>query len=271
VLKVASHCEGGGCLNSGRVMSKDSFKYGLFTFSAKVPKCNYIWPAIWLLPNNTHGEGTYGRWPCSGEIDVLETVHDGACGAFNLVAGYGSAGGCGAEMMCNKCVPGYCTSTTMGQSHNNADLYYIEDADCNAEHPTWEEHRFVLNWQPDELTTWVDPYLTWDEDGHLVGVTPKASPPTAGFPTWRTYKRETTPTWKAVGDFMQTCFEEKPAPDAPFDDRFKIVLNIAVGGYGGAPCRWGSNECQTTCGKAVGSEMIMADISVWELADKGKA
>jgi len=46
----------------------------------------------------------------------------------------------------------------------------------------------------------------------------------------------------------------------------KLVLNIAVGGYGGAPCSWGETSCtaQGRCGGSVGSEMVVSDVSVWE-------
>ncbi|CAJ1385695.1 unnamed protein product [Effrenium voratum] len=88
-LKVSSACTDSRCLNSGRVMSRDAFTYGIFTFSAKVPKCNSVWPALWLLPESSKGNGKYGPWPCSGEIDVLETVHGDPHGAFNLVGGRG--------------------------------------------------------------------------------------------------------------------------------------------------------------------------------------
>jgi hypothetical protein len=265
-LRVDSACKGGDCLNSGRIMSKESFKYGLFTFSAKVPKCNYVWPALWLLPQDVNGTGSYGRWPCSGEIDVLETVHDQSFGTFNLVAGYGSTGGCfpQAQTSCNECQPEYCTSTTMDW-RNDKDRYFVEQTNCDADHPSWEEHLFVLNWQQNELTTWIDPTLSYDAAGRLISVEPKPqSEVTLGLPTWRTYVRQGTPTWLAVENFMKECFHDQATPDAPFDDGFKIVINIAVGGYGGAPCKWGSSACSAECGKAVGSELILSDISVWQ-------
>jgi len=268
VLKVSSHCEGGGCMNSGRVMSKESFKYGLFTFSARVPKCNHVWPALWLLPANTDGEGSYGRWPCSGEIDVLETVHDEGFGTFNLVAGYGSSGGCApmATTMCNKCLPGYCTSTTF-VPNAHPDRYFVQATSCDAAHPSWEEHVFVMNWQADELTVWVDPSFDYDAQGRIVAVTPRAPPAgSSGMPSWKTYRRQSTPTWLAVEHYMKMCFPDKAQADAPFDDGLKIVLNLAVGGYGGAPCYWGQDACQTKCGGAVGSELIVSDISVWARA-----
>jgi len=136
VLKVSSACADGKCLNSGRVMSKQGFKYGVFVFKAKVPKCNYIWPALWLLPGSSKGDGEYGTWPCSGEIDVLETVHGDSWGAFNLVAGFGANedpdGFCAKpeQPACNRCAaPAYCTSTTL--EHMKESFYFIEDTDCS--------------------------------------------------------------------------------------------------------------------------------------------
>lgn len=43
-------------------------KYGRFEFRAKLPTGQGIWPALWMLPQDE----TYGTWPSSGEIDVLE-------------------------------------------------------------------------------------------------------------------------------------------------------------------------------------------------------
>lgn len=93
-----------------------------------MPKCNSVWPALqlgteqnieflavsnptktlfvrlthcntfsflplktlrWFLPESSKGNGKYGPWPCSGEIDLLETVNDDAHGAFNLVQALG--------------------------------------------------------------------------------------------------------------------------------------------------------------------------------------
>lgn len=274
VLKVASHCEGGGCMNSGRMMSRDGFKYGLFTFSAKVPKCDHIWPAIWFLPVDQNGNGTYGTWPRSGEMDLLETVHDGGFGTFNLVAGYGTREpGCTpqATVDCNTSQrDNYCTSTTMNPtSFKGLNPYYVQEkVNCAAGEKSWEEHVFVMNWQPDEVTAWVDPVFEWDANDTLRRVTPKEAPPEAkDVPTWLTFRRPSTPTWAAVEGYMDKCFPNEASLDAPFDIEFKIVLNIAVGGYGGAPCTWGQDSCQTICGGAVGSELIVSDISVWQKSE----
>jgi beta-glucanase (GH16 family) len=52
-----------------KTVNSFSFKYGRVETRAKMPKGDWIWPAIWFLP--THSE--YGPWPASGEIDVVES------------------------------------------------------------------------------------------------------------------------------------------------------------------------------------------------------
>lgn len=55
---------------SARLVSKANFLYGKFEISAKLPQGDGIWPAIWMLPVNN----TYGSWPNSGEIDIMESI-----------------------------------------------------------------------------------------------------------------------------------------------------------------------------------------------------
>lgn len=277
VLKVSGAAHDGKDLKSGRVMSKEGFRYGVFVFKATVPKCNYVWPAIWLLPSSSKGDGVYGGWPCSGEIDVLETVNEDAWGAFNLVAGFGGAadqdgGSCAKpeDPVCNRCSPpDYCTSTTLTNMRES--FYYVEKADCSAEHPSWSEHTFVLLWEKDRIATWVDPTLSYDADGRLEQITPGGEMQNMNIwgedmdiDSWKAYDRQETPTWANVEPFMQKCNADIAEADAPFDKEFKIVLNIAIGGYGGAPCSWGHDSCQKVCGGAVGSELIVSDIKVYQ-------
>jgi len=45
---------------------KYSIAYGKVTVRAKLPRGDWLWPAIWMLPE----DDAYGEWPMSGEIDV---------------------------------------------------------------------------------------------------------------------------------------------------------------------------------------------------------
>ena len=65
---------GGNYLNpiqSARIRTAESFSftYGKVEVRAKLPKGDWLWPAIWLLPRHNQ----YGGWPASGEIDIMES------------------------------------------------------------------------------------------------------------------------------------------------------------------------------------------------------
>lgn len=49
---------------------KGDWLYGKIEVMAKVPGGLGLWPAIWMLPTKS----TYGGWPNSGEIDIMEHV-----------------------------------------------------------------------------------------------------------------------------------------------------------------------------------------------------
>lgn len=57
---------------SARVVTKGKgdFLYGRIEVRAKLPGGKGSWPAIWMLPT----DNTYGTWPASGEIDIMEHV-----------------------------------------------------------------------------------------------------------------------------------------------------------------------------------------------------
>ena len=74
VLTIAARKENkdGRNYTSARVVSKGKgdFLYGRFEIKAKLPSGKGTWPALWMLPTGQ----TYGGWPNSGEIDIMEHV-----------------------------------------------------------------------------------------------------------------------------------------------------------------------------------------------------
>jgi hypothetical protein len=54
---------------SGKLKSKPTIRFGHVEVRARTPCGDWIWPALWMLPRDSH----YGGWPRSGEIDLMES------------------------------------------------------------------------------------------------------------------------------------------------------------------------------------------------------
>lgn len=71
-LKITARREnkGGKTYTSARIRTanKVAFTYGRIEAKIKLPPYQGLWPAFWMLPDTT----TYGNWPNSGEIDIME-------------------------------------------------------------------------------------------------------------------------------------------------------------------------------------------------------
>ena len=71
-LKITARREnkGGKSYTSARIRTanKVAFTYGRIEAKIKFPPFQGLWPAFWMLPDTT----TYGNWPNSGEIDIME-------------------------------------------------------------------------------------------------------------------------------------------------------------------------------------------------------
>ena len=70
---IRSNATSGAIINpvrSGRIntQGKRTIKYGRVEVVAKIPKGDWLWPAIWMMPQ----DNVYGTWPQSGEIDIME-------------------------------------------------------------------------------------------------------------------------------------------------------------------------------------------------------
>lgn len=59
---------------SGKITTegKQAFLYGRIEMRAKLPTGEGMWPAFWMLPE----ADVYGGWAASGEIDIVESIHD---------------------------------------------------------------------------------------------------------------------------------------------------------------------------------------------------
>ena len=72
IIEARKEKMGNRSYTSARLVSKHKgdWRYGRIEIRAKLPRGIGIWPAIWMLPT----DWSYGGWPRSGEIDIMEFV-----------------------------------------------------------------------------------------------------------------------------------------------------------------------------------------------------
>ncbi len=177
-----------------RTKYQGDWTYGRIEVRAKPPQGQGSFPAIWMLPT----DNVYGGWPHSGEIDIFESVNlktpDAQGHEENKVHG---------NLWYGRSWP--------NQSNSGSD-YELPDA----QNPADGFHTYALEWEAGEIRWYVDGILyqtqrkselIYDTDGDAVGLSHKG---------W--FAEDVT----AIGDFMWN--------DAPYDQRFHLLLNFAVGG-----------------------------------------
>jgi len=98
-----------------------SWLYGKFKARIKLPHGAGIWPAFWMMP----GTNSYGPWPKSGEIDIMELIGDKPSIVYGTVH-YGNHASRGDKY-----------------SLNNGSFYQ-------------NYHTFSLQWEPDKIKWLVD-------------------------------------------------------------------------------------------------------------------
>ncbi|CEP03396.1 hypothetical protein PBRA_003156 [Plasmodiophora brassicae] len=187
---------GGNYLNpimSARLRSSRSFhfKYGRVEVRAKLPRGDWIWPAIWFLPQCTCI--TTRDWPASGEIDMIESRGN---------ADYPP--GLGVDTAATTLHWGpWAAEDQWPKTHGSYTLPKGTYAD--------DFHLFVMEWSESRLTTYVDTPdnimldVHWNKTGHWE------------FGGWDDDPRMKNP-WEGRGS------------NAPFDQEFFMIMNVAVGG-----------------------------------------
>ncbi|GAA4808009.1 hypothetical protein GCM10023231_41590 [Olivibacter ginsenosidimutans] len=147
---------------SARLVTKNKvdFRYGRIAVRAMLPKGLGLWPAIWMLPS----DWTYGEWPQSGEIDIMEHV-------------------------------GFMPDSVFGSVHTERFNHTIgtqKTKGIGIKNPYTDFHVFAIEWNEQYIDFYVD-----DQQYYRFSNTVK------GKEEW------------------------------PFDQRFHLLLNIAVGGNWG--------------------------------------
>ncbi|KAK7203187.1 concanavalin A-like lectin/glucanase domain-containing protein [Myxozyma melibiosi] len=184
-------------IRSARLTTKFSanVKYGKVEIRARLPAGDWLWPALWMLPT----DNVYGDWPSSGEIDIVESRgndHTYADGGNNVM-----------------------TSTLHWGPTSDTDMYYKTTGRTKLKRTTFADsfHTFGLEWNEKYISTYLD--------GRLRQVM---------------YHKFKTPFWE-LGNFDTTYDNGTSLADpwpvtsanAPFDQDFYLILNVAVGGTNG--------------------------------------
>jgi len=204
--RCTSHRENTGCYKKGseediihpvtsarvRTLKSFSFKYGRISARVKLPRGDWLWPAIWLMPR----DDAYGDWPSSGEIDLLESR-----GNDNLSDRSGRQVG-------NKHV----SSTLHWGPYYFANKFLRTMGTVDMKKGSFADdyHVFSLDWTKDLVHFYVDNTTIL-----------KFTVPEGGF--WKygqfdIHHPHSANPWIG-GEKM-----------APFDQEFYIIMNVAVGG-----------------------------------------
>ena len=176
---------------------KGDFKYGRFEVSAKLPSGQGSWPAFWMLPTDE----VYGGWPQSGEIDILESVN-----LKTVDADGNEEGSVHGTLHYGKPWPDNSSSGTS---------YTLPDG----VNPADDFHTYAVEWQEGEIRWYVDDFLYATQRKSVV----------------RTNSRDEAVGLSHRGWFIEN-FDNVSGElttfwnNAPFDQRFFMILNFAVGG-----------------------------------------
>lgn len=184
-------------VQSARLTTKfsASIKYGKVEITAKMPKGDWLWPALWLLPVND----TYGPWPASGEIDIAESRGNGVHypeGGYDQIS---SALHWGPSST----IDGYLQTfkTYERRIDSFGDTF----------------HTFGLEWCDKYIKTYVDRRLQ------------QVFYHSFNKPFWQIGKFQTT---FQNGTYIKDPWPVN-SKIAPFDQEFYLILNVAVGGTNG--------------------------------------
>ncbi|PNS18233.1 hypothetical protein CAC42_7602 [Sphaceloma murrayae] len=198
---VSSNTSSGQIVNpvrSARINTKNkrAIKYGKVEVVAKLPIGDWIWPAIWMMPQSD----AYGQWPLSGEIDIMESRGNSP--------GFPSGGRdtISSALHWGPNAAGDAYWRTLG-------LHYLPRDDFSKGF-----HTFGLEWGEKYMFMYMDSrllqvfFIKW----------------TTGS-MWNRGKFGSNSNQSALND----PWTWTGRPNTPFDQDFFLILNVAVGGQNG--------------------------------------
>jgi hypothetical protein len=239
------HCND-SCLLAPRMTSYFSQKYGLFMFTAKVPKGKDVFPALWLSTTND--------WPKGGEIDIMETIntHKNRPNFTSRVMVPIDSD------FLNKNSKNYYVGVSVPPDDKPDDLTYVDESFWN------DFHVYALDWyekfEDNVYNVYYDFYLDVElnTNGDIINISDsKKATPIKRYNlkdlvnTYKYYKPNSNyPPQYNLTDYTKIRDAVEP---------LHLVMNIAIGGAWDNKC--GGNDC-SECNNESG-EMIVKKIEVW--------
>ncbi|KAF5021881.1 hypothetical protein F66182_6072 [Fusarium sp. NRRL 66182] len=183
---------------------KKSIRYGRVEITARMPRGDWLWPAIWMMPE----KNVYGEWPKSGEIDIAESRGNNARHypmGDNIVT----------------------SALHWGTAIQN-DRWRMSYGEWGGQRGSYTQdfHTFGLEWSEKYLFTWLD--------GRLRQVIFFDFSKNKNLWTYGEFAGESI-----NGSIPVDPWGSTGRANTPFDQSFYLILNVAVGGTNGwFPLAW---------------------------------
>lgn len=185
---------------------KKTIRYGRVEISAKMPAGDWLWPAIWMMPQDS----VYGDWPRSGEIDLAESRGNDA---EHYILGNNQIG----------------SALHWGASYST-DMIDKTKGNFAAKRTKYSDgfHTYGLEWSEKYLFIWLD--------GRLRQVIFLDFTKIQSF-----WKFGGFSSIVVNGTSPDNPWVQSENANAPFDQEFYLILNVAVGaGNGYFPDSYGN-------------------------------
>ncbi|OBZ77191.1 Beta-1,3-glucan-binding protein [Grifola frondosa] len=190
---------------SARISTINSFNitFGKVEVRAKLPRGDWLWPAIWMLPTNN----TYGAWPLSGEIDIMEARGNGPAYPAQGVNFVRASLNYGVLQTLQTHLFGW-----WSQKQSSYDRAF---------------HIYAVEWTPDWMRFYVDSRLQAMMNIKITGHGGKNFFQRGNYPA-------TAAGAGAVEVVVNNIWQEQNGTTAaPFDHAFYLILDLAAGGTSG--------------------------------------
>ncbi|KUJ09079.1 glycoside hydrolase family 16 protein [Mollisia scopiformis] len=178
---------------------KKTITYGRVEVQAKMPRGDWLWPAIWMMPEDS----VYGEWPASGEIDIAES-------RGNNGDTYAEVGGRDSLI-----------SALHWGPISAVDAFWRTDGKHNVRRTDYSDqyYTFGLEWSEKYLFTYINSRLL-----QVVFVS---------FEGGNMWNKGQFGQDIVNNSALHDPWSQTGRDNTPFDQAFYLILNVAVGGTNG--------------------------------------